>query len=35
MISNFALDYTIRPYGKTVPTGIGLNIMFWGVFDEF
>ena len=34
MIFNIALDDTIIP-GKTVPTDIGLNIMFWGVFDEF
>ena len=31
MIFNIALDDTIVP----VPTEIGLNIMFWGVFDEF
>ena len=30
MIFNNALDDTIIP-GKTVPTDIGLNIMFWGV----
>ena len=34
MIFNIALDDTIIP-GKTVPRYIGLNIMFWGVFDEF
>ena len=34
MIFNIALDDTIIP-GKTVPRDIGLNIMFWGVFDEF
>ena len=34
MIFNIALDDTIIPR-KTVPTNIGLNIMFWGVFDEF
>ena len=34
MIFNIALDDTIIP-GKTVPTDIGLNIMFLGVFDEF
>ena len=34
MIFNIALDDTIIP-GKTVPTDIGLNIMFWCVFDEF
>ena len=34
MIFNIALDDTIIP-SKTVPTEIRLNIMFWGVFDEF
>ena len=34
MIFNIALEDTIIP-GKTVPTDIGLNIMFLGVFDEF
>ena len=34
MIYNIALDDTIIP-GRTVPTDIGLNIMFWGVFDGF
>ena len=34
MIFNIALDDKIIP-GKTVPRDIGLNIMFWGVFDEF
>ena len=33
MIFNIALDDTIIP-GKTVPRDIGLNIMFWGVFDS-
>ena len=34
MIFNIALDDTII-HGKTAPTDIGLNIMFWGVFDKF
>ena len=34
MIFNIALDNAIIP-GKTVPTDIGLNIMFWVVFNEF
>ena len=34
MIFNTALDDTIIP-GMTVPRDIELNIMFWGVFDEF
>ena len=34
MIFNIALDDIIIP-GETVPRDIGLNIMFWGVFDEF
>ena len=34
MIFNIVLDDTIIPW-KTVPRDIVLNIMFWGVFDEF
>ena len=31
---NIVLDDTIRPV-KSVPIDIGLNIMFWGVFQGF
>ena len=34
MIFNIALDDAIIP-GKTGLRDIGLNIIFWGVFDEF